>query len=89
MVNKGGKMVIWQDIAVPIIEKQVHVRAIKGAKARRRFSFIKTFGDIPVAIINSVTGKIEPVVNNRGRAYAARRRNAYRGDAYRNRNVKD
>jgi hypothetical protein len=66
------KMVIWKDIAVPIIEKQVHIRALTGAKSRRRFSFIKTFGDVPVANINEITGKLEPVVNNRGRAYAAR-----------------
>lgn len=71
-------MVIWQDIAVPIVEKQYHIRALKGAKAKRRFSFIKTFGDIPVARINEITGKIEAVINNRGRAYAARRRKSYR-----------
>lgn len=71
-------MVIWKDIAVPIVEKQVHVRALHGAKARRRCSFIKTYGDVPVARINEITGKLEDVVNNRGRAYAARRRKAYR-----------
>lgn len=72
-------MVIWKDIAVPIVEKQTHIRAIScGAKGRRRHSFIKTYGDVPVARINRITGLWEEVVNNRGRAYAARRRRSYR-----------
>lgn len=68
-------MVIWRDIAVPIREKQHHIRKLGG---RIRHAFINTFGDVPVAEINETTRKIEEVVNTRGRAYAARRRLSYR-----------
>ena len=68
-------MVIWTDINVPIIHKVNHVRKIGG---RIRRSFIRDFGDIPVARYNEATEKFEDVVNPRGRAYAARKRRAYR-----------
>jgi hypothetical protein len=75
---EGNKMVIWQDINVVIEEKQVHVRRIGGRAYR---SFIRTCGDVPVVRFNAITGKAEDVVNNRGRAYAARRRRSYRRKA--------
>jgi len=67
--------VIWQDMPVPIINKETHVRKIGGKTYR---SFIKTFGDIPIVRINLITNKWEPVVNYRGKAYAARKRLKYR-----------
>ena len=68
-------MVIWKDIAVNIREKCVHIKKIGG---RVYNSFVNTFGDLPVANFNEVTNKWEEVVNNRGRAYAARKRLSYR-----------
>ncbi len=57
-------MVIYQDI--PVIRKNTW----NGTKT--------SYGDIPVGSINTITGKFEPCVNNRGRAYAARNRLSYR-----------
>lgn len=68
-------MVFWRDILVPITEKCFHINKIGG---RVKNAFVKTYGDIPVANLNEITNKLEPVVNNRGRAYAARRRLSYR-----------
>ena len=55
-------MVIWKDIPKVLV----------------RIKSILTCGDIPVARFNETTKKFEEVVNNRGRAYAARKRLAYR-----------
>ena len=71
-------MVIWKDVGVVINEKQVHIRKIGG---RLFNSFIKTYGDIPVVIFGDA-GKVIDVVNTRGRAYAARRRKAFRKGAF-------
>jgi hypothetical protein len=68
-------MVIWRDIGVRIFHKTPHIRFI-GDKLRNAFT--KDCGDVPVCHWNEATGKMEPVVNLRGRAYAARRRFAYR-----------
>lgn len=68
-------MVIWKDVPVLIRHKAAHIRKIGG---RIRRSFIVDYGDIPVARFNEVTGKIEEVVNTRGRSYAARNRLKYK-----------
>jgi len=68
-------MVIWKDICIPIITKIWHIHKLKGKLHK---DFTKTCGDIPVANFNEITNKFEPVVNNRGRAYAARKRLIYR-----------
>jgi hypothetical protein len=68
-------MVFWKDVAVPIFHKCWHIHKI-GGKSHRDFT--KDCGDVPVVHINEITGKWEEVVNTRGRAYAARKRLAYR-----------
>ena len=68
-------MIIWKDIPVPIFQKVVHVKRIRGRLYR---SFIHDYGDVPVARFNSKTKKFEKVVNSRGKAYAARKRLKYR-----------
>jgi hypothetical protein len=68
-------MVIWRDVGVRIFHKCIHVRRIGG---RVRNAFIVDCGDLPVMHWNEVTKQPEAVVNPRGRAYAARRRAAYR-----------
>jgi len=68
-------MVIWQDVPVLVREKIVHIKKIGGKVYR---SFCNSYGDLPVMRFNEITNKIEEVVNNRGKAYAARRRKSYR-----------
>jgi hypothetical protein len=68
---------IYRDVAVPIREKQVHIRKIGG---RRYHSFIDTYGDLPGAVFTE--NGIQEVVNPRGRAYAARRRLKHRKGAF-------
>lgn len=67
-------MVIYNDVCVPIIHKIWHIHKI-GKRLHRDFT--KDFGDIPVGNLNEITGKFEPCVNTRGRAYAARNRKKY------------
>lgn len=55
-------LILWKD--VPIIIKNRHMQ--------------KEYGDIPVAEIDAVTCKIAMVHNQRGLAYAARKRLKYR-----------
>lgn len=55
-------MVIYRDVYVPYVKKDGKVYA----------------GDVPVSNWNSITKKNEPVVNTRGKAYAARNRLSYR-----------
>lgn len=68
-------MVIWRDIGVQVFHKFTHIKKIGGKVYN---SFALDNGDIPVGNINPITNRWEPVVNNRGRAYAARKRKAYR-----------
>lgn len=68
-------MVIWKEVLVPIIHKIWHIHKV-GKKLHRDFT--KDCGDIPVARFNKITGKLEEVVNPRGRAYATRNRFKYR-----------
>lgn len=68
-------MIIWKDIPVPIYHKVTHVKRIRGRLYR---SFIPDHGDLPVIRFNEKTQKFEEVINNRGRAYAARKRLKYR-----------
>jgi hypothetical protein len=68
-------MVIWKTIGVRIRTKQFHIKKIGGKLFR---SFCNDCGEIPVAVWNDVTKKLEAVVNTRGRAYAARNRDSYR-----------
>lgn len=68
-------MVIWQDISVLVKNKTVHIKKIGGKLYN---SFIVECGDVPVIRFNDQTKKFEEVVNNRGRAYAARKRQKYR-----------
>lgn len=55
-------MVIWKS------EVGVLVRTKQGLE----------YGDVPVINFNEITKRIEPVVNPRGKAYAARNRACYR-----------
>jgi hypothetical protein len=68
-------MVIYKYVPVPIEIKCWHIHKI-GKRVHRDFT--KDVGDIPVARINTVTGKVEDVVNNRGFAYATRNRKKFR-----------
>lgn len=52
-----------------------HVRKI-GGKCYR--SFILDYGDVPVGRWNEITGRMEEVVNTRGKAYATRNHKAFR-----------
>ncbi len=79
-MSKNNDLVIWRDIAVPIFHKTFHIRHIGD---RGRYAFTKDCGDVPSLRFNSITGRIEEVVNNRGRAYAARRRLKYRNKKHR------
>jgi hypothetical protein len=72
-------MVIWRDIGVRIYHKTPHIRFIGD---RLRNAFTNDLGDIPIVNFNEITGRIEPVVNLRGSAYAARRRFAYRRNKF-------
>ena len=70
-------MEIYRDVNVLYREKCRHARR-KGNRLVNSSGFGIFAGDIPVGRVNEVTGKFEPVVNNRGRAYAARKRASYR-----------
>lgn len=75
-------MVIWVDVPVVIVIKAPNCKKMS---KRVSNSLFRTYGEIPVAYFNKVTHKLEPVVNPRGKAYAARKRQAYRKhkkDAY-------
>jgi len=74
---KTKDVTIYRDVAVPIRHKCWHIHKI-GGKVHRDFT--NDVGDIPVARSNPDTGLWEQVVNNRGRAYAARKRLKYRKD---------
>lgn len=67
--------VFWWEIPVKIKAKEQHVRKIGG---RMYNSFIVTYGDVPMGRFNEITNEFEEVVNNRGKAYAARKRLMYR-----------
>lgn len=69
-------MVIWKDIPVLFKDKILHCKKIGGKLYK---SFIVDYGDIPIARYNEKTKKWEEVANNRGKAYAARKRQKYRG----------
>lgn len=66
---------IYRDIPVKIRHKCSHVRKVGG---KSYYSFINDYGDVPVSSINDITGKMEWCQNNRGSAYAARKRLQYR-----------
>jgi len=68
-------MVIWEDLNILVREKVIHIKKIGGKVTR---SFCISLGEVPVFRFNEITRKIEQVINNRGRAYAARRRKKYR-----------
>ncbi len=70
-----NEITIYRDVAVPVVVKIVHIRKIGG---HRRRAFVRTWGDLPLATLNRVTGKLMAVENLRGRAYAARNRASYR-----------
>jgi len=65
----------YKDTRVKIRHKCWHIHKI-GGKLHRDFTI--DYGDVPVISYNSITNKFEAVVNTRGRAYAARKRLAYR-----------
>jgi hypothetical protein len=67
-------MAIYVDVSVPIVHKIFHIHKI-GGKLHRDFT--KDFGDVPVCRLNSITQKMEMVVNPRGLSYAARTRKEY------------
>ncbi len=68
-------MIIWIDVPVRIYHKCWHIHKI-GKVVHHNFT--KDYGDIPVIDVNTITNKAVPVVNNRGKAYAARKRLKYR-----------
>lgn len=68
-------MTIWKTIGVVTRTKQAHIKKLGG---KLYHSFVVDCGDVPVAVFNVITGKVEAVVNLRGRAYAARTRTCYR-----------
>lgn len=70
-----NNMVLWADVPVRIRRKMSYCRKFCG---KRYFGFIDTYGELPVVNFNKITNKFEPVVNNRGIAYAARNRQMYR-----------
>lgn len=73
-----NNLVIWCDVyEVKLRSKGVHcVR--KGNKILTYNRFFNDYGDVPVANFNNIANTCEAVVNNRGRAYAARKRQCYR-----------
>lgn len=77
---KNESLVIYRDVPVIITEWFKCNHRGKKRKAKLR----KTYGEVPVAYFNKETGKIEPVVNTRGNAYANRRAKRY----WKNRKVK-
>lgn len=81
-------LVVWALTPLKIFSKMWNV-----AKAGKRphFSICEDNGDIPVGSFNEQTKQWEPVVNNRGNAYAARNRQKYRKNKKRERhdNYKD
>lgn len=60
---------------MPIRHKIHHIKKIGG---RLYYAFVDDHGDLPCGSFNDQTKMFEPVDNKRGRAYAARRRLAYR-----------
>ena len=70
-------MTIWKDTSVLYRAKETHVKKYGG---RLRLAFGLFLGDLPVVNFNETTQKFEPVVNLRGRAYAARKRACYRSN---------
>ena len=68
-------MIIWKDVPVKIRHKIWHVHKINGIHHK---DFTNDYGDIPVVRFNSISLKWEKVVNNRGLAYAARKRLKYK-----------
>lgn len=68
-------MLFKRDTPVLTKQKLIHIRKLGGRVYKR---FIIDNGDIPVGQLNRITGKIEPVDNPRGLAYAARNRLKYR-----------
>ncbi len=66
-----SEITFYRDVPVLIREKCGHVIR-KGRKYLNRTGFGTFLGDIPVARYNEVTGKMEPVENKRGMAYALR-----------------
>jgi hypothetical protein len=76
-------MVIYRSVGVRIYAKMRHLRVNNAANIHNgvnRFAFASDFGDLPVCRYNDITGKVEEVVNPRGRACAARNRARYRRD---------
>lgn len=68
-------MVIWTYSPDVIEVKGTH---LKKAGGRRSGGWHKDNGDVPVARYNSITKKMEAVVNPRGRAYGLRKAKRYR-----------
>jgi len=68
-------MNIYRDVPVKIMHKCWHIHKINGKVHR---DFCNDYGDVPVCYVNQTTNKWEDVVNNRGNAYGARKRQMYR-----------
>lgn len=73
---KNNSLVIWKDIYMPVHLDFAHVHKIGGNLCHKACP--DDFADLPVVVINDITKNAEAVVNNRGRAYAARVRLKYR-----------
>jgi hypothetical protein len=67
-------LVFYRDVPIVIKCKGPHATP----KGKSRNGIYKCYGDIPVAVYNSVTEKFMEVVNGRGNAYALRSAFCYR-----------
>jgi len=73
---KNDSLVIWRDADPVYKAKEVHCRSIR--KPKQYYGFNVFRGEIPVVVINDITKQAMEVVNNRGTAYACRKRLKYR-----------
>ncbi|MFA5999928.1 MAG: hypothetical protein WC783_03030 [Candidatus Paceibacterota bacterium] len=74
-MKNENDVIFWRDVPVLIRDKIWHIHKIGGKHHR---DFTVTYGEIPGVRFNPVTRIFEAVINYRGNAYAARRRQMYR-----------
>lgn len=77
---KNENMVVYAEVDVIIKQKGYHQkrRFLNKRNQHTGIGFFKDYGDIPVWTYNDITRKAEPVVNNRGIAYAHRNASRYK-----------
>ena len=76
---KNGNLVIYREIDVLVKQKIYHQKrsTMNKRNKRRGIGWCTDYGDIPCAVFNDITKKIEQVENSRGVAYAYRNRVRY------------